>query len=373
MVITKLIYKAVITLIVFGFINTATAQDYFQYHRNIIKAEEQAFVTQDFRNALKTYNETLRQYDFVFLRDCIIAMELALYINDEKAFIAFTTKAFQNGFAPPYLNYKDLTYIREHPIYNKYKGKLDTLYAANRDHYLKRIDTTSLKKMMELFCVDQAEKNNLPHESERTYSVRYKPLVIQTMTNLQKLIAAKGWPSDKLIGIDQNDIMRQLGFKNMDALDYYNRYKDDPEHLVSKGQYDFDEYILASSLILPIIVHYSNETINIHNKRRNLQYPDEYYLAQIKAGNMHPQDFALLNDWPFDATSLTPVKGDRYFDIGYKPPEILECKPAAISNKEINAYRAMFYIAPIETARAKLLFLTMNKMSSAGGWLGCRL
>jgi hypothetical protein len=33
----------------------------------------------------------------------------------------------------------------------------------------------------------------------------------------------------------------------------------------------------------------------------------------------------------------------------------------------------MFYIAPIETARAKLLFLTMNKMSGAGGWMGSRL
>src|SRR5690606_10230642 len=134
-----LLYPVVLLMCIYCHI--ACAQDYSQYHLNIIKAEEQVFVNGKTEDGLKTYLNTFNQYDFVFLHDCFIAIQIALYANDENAFLAFVEKGAQNGLLPKHLTFRGTRFIKTHPIYIKNKDTILAICRANRQHYLQRLDT----------------------------------------------------------------------------------------------------------------------------------------------------------------------------------------------------------------------------------------
>ena len=123
--------------------HSSSAQNYFEYHTNIIKAEQQIFVEEHFNEGLETYLNTFNRYDFVFLNDCMTALQIALHAEDENAFLKIANKATQNGLMPRHL--LKMAYINKHPIYQKYKDSIISMYKINRTHYLTRIDTAVLK------------------------------------------------------------------------------------------------------------------------------------------------------------------------------------------------------------------------------------
>ena len=79
-----------------------------------------------------------------------------------------------------HLDSRTMAYFQQHPIYNKYKDSIASIYKLNRPHYLKRIDTIALGKMTQLYCNDQLEKNPLPNESFTVSEKRYKPQIAET-------------------------------------------------------------------------------------------------------------------------------------------------------------------------------------------------
>lgn len=359
------------TLLLIGYINLSAAQDYTKYHLAIIKAEEQIFVKQQFDDGLKTYSVLFKEYDFVFVHDCVMAMQIALHTNNEKRLLEFTTKAMLNGLAPKHLESPFMKYFQQHALYIKHKDSIARIFKANRQHYLQRIDTGALITMMQLFCNDQLEKNPARGESIMTHNKRYRPQIMVTTDALRKLIAEKGYPSDKLIGIDQQDLLHELKTGRMDPFDYYKKYKDEPQHNIGEGQFDLDEYHLASSIVLPVIVHYAYMIKGNADRKRCLLYADDFYLQQIKLGNLHPKDFAFMYDWGMkgDGTQkLVPDfnKDEKFFDVGIKPGDAQ--RQVAISDADVNRFRRMFYIAPIENDRAKIAFIRANKMYIGWGW-----
>lgn len=359
------------TLLLIGYINLSAAQDYTKYHLAIIKAEEQIFVKQQFDDGLKTYSVLFKEYDFVFVHDCVMAMQIALHTNNEKRFLEFTTKAMQNGLAPTHLESPKMKYFQQHALYIKHKDSIARIFKANRQHYLQRIDTGALIKMMQLFCNDQLEKNPARGESIMSHNKRYRPQIMVTTDALRKLIAEKGYPSDKLIGIDQQDLLHELKTGRMDPFDYYKKYKDDPQHNIGEGQFDQDEYHLASSIVLPVIWHYAYTIKGNADRKRCLLYADDFYLQQIKLGNLHPKDFALMYDWGMNNGGIsegTPniEKGEKFFDVGIR--SVGAQRQVNISNEAINKLRKAFYIAPIENDRAKIAFIRANKMYIGWGW-----
>ena len=169
---------------------TTSAQDYWLYHQNIIKAEEQIFINNRVKEGLNTYLHTFSNYDFVFVSDCVTAMQIALLDSNAKIFLAITDKAAKNGLTPGHLN--RIPYIRKHPLYIKYTDSVMSMYKRNRPHYLKNIDTTALKKMYSLFAFDQMEKNPMKNESHMATANRYKHEIAKTMGELKQLVLEKG-------------------------------------------------------------------------------------------------------------------------------------------------------------------------------------
>ncbi len=350
------------------------AQDYFKYHEGIITAEEQIFVKQQYDEGLKTYADVFKKYDFVFAHDCVMAMQIALYRNNEKLFLLFTTKAMQNGLTMKHLDSRTMTYFQTHPIYNKYKDSIASIYKRNRPHYLKRIDTVALGKMTQLFCNDQLEKNPLPNEGFTASDKRYKPQIIATTEQLKALIAERGYPSDRLIGIDDQNLLHELGTTRMTPLDYYKKYKGDQCCNIRESQFEFDEHTISSSMIMPIIIHYGHMT-NGEDRLQCVMYSDSFYLQQIKRGYIHPKDVAFLYEWSMNTGGSgagTPnlERGEKFFDIGIRRQGAQ--RQVNITDETINKLRVAFHIAPIENDRMKFEFVKKNGMYIGFGWWTCR-
>ena len=266
--------------------HSSSAQNYFEYHTNIIKAEQQIFVEEHFNEGLETYLNTFNRYDFVFLNDCMTALQIALHAEDENAFLKIANKATQNGLMPRHL--LKMAYINKHPIYQKYKDSIISMYKINRTHYLKRIDTAALKKMYHLYAMDQLVKNRGQNESNADYNSRYSQQIKETFKNFQALTHQHGWPSDKVMGIYQSDIMKELQIAQPDMIDYYYKYKD--QYNIREGQFQEDETDFCQSFFWAVLAHYGHHISYQY-------YNDDFYLEQIKKGNIHPDDLGYLIDF----------------------------------------------------------------------------
>lgn len=342
--------------------SSLNAQDYIQYHKAINKAEEQIFVQKKIPDGLKTYSQVFDQYDFVFLHDCMNAMQIALYANDEKSFLKFTDKATKNGLKMA--NLAKFYYITKHPYYAKHKDSIASRYPANRQHYLRRLDTATLIKLYDLFATDQTQKNSLKGEKDHAFRSRYRAQIAETMKSLKKLAVERGFPSDKIIGIAQNNIMAELKTGTPDLMRYYDMFKDYSN--IHKSTFEVYEYESAANLIFPIMVHYGG----YHNYTF---FDDSFYMEQIKKGDLHPKDLAGLNDdWYIRVGNPKPGinKGDKYYGVWEwsMGPEM----KTTIPDPTINKLRAKYFIAPIENDRAKQRFMTEQKMYNGWGWRGNR-
>src|SRR5690606_6808197 len=114
-----------------------------------------------------------------------------------------------------------------------------------------------------------------------------------------------------------------------------------------------DQPHMASTHYFPLVIHNYTMHYERHDKRAFLFHSDEFYLQQIKAGNMHPKELALLYDFPYRGIvpKPDPSKGEKFFRIGISFPGAnsdRENKHDGVADEEINKYRAPFYIAPIE-------------------------
>lgn len=330
------------------------SQDYTQYHKSIINAEKQLFINEQLEEGLKTYITTFKQYDFVFLSDVMLAMQISLLTNNEQAFLTLADKATQNGLLPRHLI--KFYFIQKHPFYKKHKDSIITLYHRNRPHYLNRIDTIALQKMYDIFAFDQMEKNPLKNESETDYNKRYKPQIKQRIDKLTKLIEGHGFPSDKTIGIYQNDIMSEMKLSSQDLIYYYHNNKNNSAYSIHEGQFQEYEWKFSSNLWHAVIAHnYQRQGITqIHS--------DTLYLREIKKGNIHPRDMAHMLDFPLrnadgDKLNTQLKKGEKFFLIARRNNiENMEGYYKGIAFSHINLLRERFYIAPIEQDIAKIKF-----------------
>lgn len=361
----------IILLLTLCSLKSFAQQNYKAYHLNINKAEEQAFVKNDIKGALQTYLVTFKQYDFVFVHDCMTAIQLALYDSNDKAFLSITDKATQHGLMPRHM--VKIPYIRKHPLYIKYTDSIISMYKRNRPKYLAGIDTPALKKMYSLFAYDQMEKNGLKSEGLGPERVRrYKPQIEKTWTELKQLIIEKGWPSDKLIGIQQSDIMKELKTGTPDMMDFYKKYKDGYNYNIGEGQFQMDEYRLYSTFFYPVMAHFSTHF-------NSNFFPDEFYIQQIEAGYLHPKDIAYTLDFNIDAnrdsaTTATRRLTLRYFGAAVAGrPTVVTKESYKVPLDKINKAREKFYIKPVETEMAKDAFMKRNKMFMVWGYSGCRL
>ena len=346
--------------------NVLGNSNYIEYHKMINNAEQSIFIDSNFTKGIGWYRSAFEKYDFVFAADCLTAIQISLYANDEQSFINFVRKGFENGLILRHL--KKVTFINKHSLYKKDSLLFERIYALDRSKYLSRIDTVVLKKMYDLFSKDQLTKNSLilpngKFESINAHEKRYIPLIKSSIVELRKLVNENGFISDRLIGISQKDIMKELNLKCPDMEEYYWFNKNRNPCVIEIAQFKIDELALYSEMIIELLIH--------HPQRDNL-FTDSFYLDQINKGNIHPKDVATIFDMTFLSKGLSNKSPTnvKYFGVGI--PVNLKPNTDKLPDSFLNYYRNQFYIANIEIDRAKYLFMQRNKMYYIFGFMGYR-
>lgn len=185
-----------INLIIFNlllFLKPSLAQqDYFVYHSMINRAEEK-ISTSDFVGALEIYDSTFSQFKYVFVKEFVIAAQLAAYLNDRNRCINYIYQAMKGGYKVHCL--KSFYYI-EQLLNDLDWEEIDKNAVKCRSYYLSTIDwdlNVELSKRHR--AMDDAY--NTPWETK---------IVCENYDFIQNLMNGLVFPSAKNIGIDDQSL-----------------------------------------------------------------------------------------------------------------------------------------------------------------------
>ncbi|MAQ75843.1 MAG: hypothetical protein CL613_05875 [Aquimarina sp.] len=149
------------------------------------------------------------------------------------------------------------------------------------------------------------------------------------------MTAKKGFPGDRLIGISDSTIFKEIGKPYLDLYPQRKTYKklwymsSEEKNLVAKH---------------PLIIY-------LHNPC-SFNYYKDLFIDEIKKGNIHPRDVALIHDQVYS------YRSDMRNGCGGSKKAFLINKfatyPKSISEKETNRLREDFFIVTTTIDRKKM-------------------
>ena len=318
-------HKSLLSLVISLIGLLVNAQDYTIYHKTINIAEEEFFIKNDSERALQLYDSIFNQYDFVFVKDVINAAQIAKF--SKKPFRQFLKKGFELGLK--------IDHLKEYPLLNdyykeiyknqKFKKEYDTL----RKQYLKKIDFDYLKLTYQLAIKDQINKH------EKSSQFNYWKQVKRITDHIKNLTSEKGFPGDRLIGISDSTIFKEIGKPHLDLYPQRKTYKklwymsSEEKNLVAKH---------------PLIIY-------LHNPC-SFNYYKNLFIEEIKKGNIHPRDVALIHDHIYAYRS-----GMRNGCGNPKTVFLINnfaTYPKSVSEEETNRLRKKFFIVSTTIDRKKM-------------------
>lgn len=178
-------------------------QNYEAYHKEIVEAEK-LISSEKYEDALLLYVALFNEYDFIFLKDCQIATQLAFYLKDEQKGIQYLKKGILAGW--------EIKSIKK----NKFLSKtfddqqwktIKKDYNELRAQYKTNLNEHLRKKVKKMFSKDQwrAFRALFTFNSkaqDRYAEKKFAPHSEQQIDDLKKILEAHGYPGQKLIGND---------------------------------------------------------------------------------------------------------------------------------------------------------------------------
>jgi len=327
-------------------------RNYHIYHDSVRVIENDFFekgVTT--KKILVRYHNLFESYDFVYLQDCYTAMQLAIFLGDEKHFMKFMEKAMRNGLTK--INLNSFEYILQSDIYKKNERAIGSLITENRPHYLSRLNKELLVQIVKIYAEDQAQKNCLAGESTADCMLRYHIAYQVELEQVMELIMKYGIPGDRLIGVDQKDILQELGIHNADLSHYYEKFKD--FYNITPSQYELDSRAVASTLLIPLMWH----------GNCSFQKLKPLLEKELNKGNIHPRDIAIIKDEDYRSVNLCESRDSVYYNLGDE--QLLQ-----LSRQKINSNRANGLICSLESDSVKKVYQDRYNMVLRYGFIGKR-
>ena len=172
--------------------------DYFFYHNQINKAETFLYKENNVDSCFYYYDKTFKEFDFIFVKDLVNAAQIAKL--NKKEYKKYIIQGFENGLK---LNHLESFLIFKKEVSSLQKDKeLLAKYNEGRKKYLARIDFEYLDKVYNIVIGESVNrylrKENYIHKLEYEFSV------------LSGLIKKKGFPGDRLLGIADSTIFREI-------------------------------------------------------------------------------------------------------------------------------------------------------------------
>ena len=316
-------------LLLFSLFGFSQKEDYSIYHKYINKAEVFFLMENNVDSSIYYYDKAFSEFEFNFLKDLVNAAQIAKF--SKKPHVKYIEKGFKFGLK--------LKHLKRYPIFKeelkKFEKdkKLQLVYKTNRSIYLKKIDFEYLNTTYDLAINDQVNKY-LPRQ-------KYHHKLSYDIERIKKIIDVKGFPGEKILGISDATIFSET--KHLKYKDISKRLYNKPKANTYKG---IEESQLMSSIIIPLFLHYDFCFFNT--------FDEKDLIKEIKNGNLHPRDIALINDFSFiqmlngRGYCGSNYKGLYWTDSGYSK------KPFDV--KTANKLRKKYFMVPYEVDLKKIEF-----------------
>ncbi len=233
-----------------------SASNYKNYHQQVIQAEE-LVAKVAFDSALDCFDQLFYSYEFVFVRECQIATQLAILTNQNTRAKVYLKMGLLAGWKPKDIKKSKSTKLLLKELSKEKVQSLESLHHDNIDQQLKMT-------VKEMFKADQkmAIKNlfKIGDKAKIRYAeTKFAPHSEQQLLKLDSILIKKGYPGEQLIGD---------GVGMSTILCHHNSIS--PRFNKTDTLYDF---------IQPHLI----EAVNI--------------------GQMSPFEYALIEDWRFAVNS----------------------------------------------------------------------
>lgn len=225
--------------------------DYLKYHARI--SEVEILLSQEaFEDALIAYEGIFKIYDFVFLRDYKVAVQLALYLNDRKTAWDLLKTGIANGWELKDIKKNNfLKTLQEDPEWRA----IEQSYSDLHGQYGAGIDSDLRDTVHRMFKRDQKKALGalfrIGNKAQENYGTKkFAPHSETQIFELIGILDKKGYPGEKLIG---NDFWMStiLGHHNSISEDYskkdtlYDFIKPKLIIAVEKGEMSPYEYAMV--------------------------------------------------------------------------------------------------------------------------------
>ena len=281
--------------------NALLGQNYFDYYNGINNAKILSGKN-TIEKSLKNYYLTFEKFDFVFARDCYNAIELSATAKDLVKLEYFIKRGLKQGITfNQILKIKNVTEFQSSIFFQKILKEKDSLEKV----YKNSINWKLRNEIIEMFEQDQkmrAKYYNAFLFKRRKIGREWESLNKQQVERLVEITKKYGFPGEKLIGIDTNEMHSKINNSNFSA-----------------G--------------MPIIIF-------IHHYSQPNKSFSSLLLKEIKMGNIYNEHFATISD--FEA-KFGKNKFDNYGYFAFKH------FPKHVNKKEI------------DKKREKISLLTINQ------------
>lgn len=182
----------------------STAQkmvDYSEYHEQVLGIEE-SIANENYVKALKGMERLTSSFDYVFLRDLKIAVQLAHRLNENKMAYGFLRHAISHGLTLKEV--KREKYLKPLTLGSDWKA-LKSDYDSLRAKYRSRVDGNLRNTVHGMYRSDQKFAFKYlfrigQRAKERYGNEKGVQHAKEQMVKLAKILATKGYPGEKLIG-----------------------------------------------------------------------------------------------------------------------------------------------------------------------------
>lgn len=298
-------YFACLSFLVFT--NPAGAQekvrDYADYHKRIIEAEYYIFIQKDSIKGLKTFDNVFRNYEFVFVDDCIEAFQLACQFRQEQYALRFIRKALDNGFELQLLDmltagcpcnfYQDarnkVTVCRG--FLEKHRASLEQYFEKVHPAYVSRLDKELMKEAMKRHVREQLFKNGhkglvmgmSEEENAKEQERLYKAICDDNLAFIDSLGRKGVLPGEWNLGIYTDRLVKELGIPGVSdctatVLRHYGLPGQTAVPVIDQLEY-FDK-----GMIYNMLFH------NVRSYETLVKYGED----AIRKGRLHPRELASL-------------------------------------------------------------------------------
>jgi tetratricopeptide (TPR) repeat protein len=274
--------------------------DYAHYHSQIMEAEK-LLADENYQQALEIYEDLFQTYPFIFLREYQVATQVALQLKDTAKAGDYLKKGIAAGWSRKSI--KQNAYLS--PLH-KLLGKH---YSLLNEQYQDGLDMEYRRQVKKMFGKDQMKALGAlftfsSKGQDRYAEKRFAPHSEKQLQQLIKMMAAKGYPGERLIG---------KNFWVTTILSHHNSIS--------------EQYVQADTL-------YS--------------FIKPTLLSAIRSGYMSPEEFALIDDWYRAVKFNRQTEGYGYLN-----------HPTRNSLSQINALRRQIGLSPVEI-RNRLVDLEMK-------------